>query len=266
MAVPPEGQDGASQEGRSRQSSNAGGSGVSSPFQAASTTQQSSDHMTAGVMNANGIDATKPQHVADAPQSDDMIDLPDIFQVIPNDMKINTERDYQGSRQASVPSTSMLPVHSGPPIHIQAHGKSSQPVSSSSSSQSLPTPSQLLKGKQKEGSIPLSPFGHNDMNNSRADKEDSSHTASAMKAFSRPEAADTQISATTSDFQASSGLPSQASGPSMDEDMPSNLGGFSLPSEGLFPTDDSDMADLFGPGSNALFEQLREGMPYWTTS
>lgn len=265
MAVPPEGQDGASQEGSSGQSSNADGSGVSSPFQAASTTKQSSDDTTADVTNTNGTDAAKPQHASDAPQSDDMLDLPDIFQAIPNDMKINPEQGNQGSRQASVPSTSMLPVHSGPPIHIQGHGKSSQPVSSSSSSQSLPTPSQLLKGKQKEGSIPLSPFGHNDMNNSRADKDDSSHAASALKAFSRPEAADTQISATTSDFQASSGLPSRASWPSMDEDMTSNLGGFSLPSEGLFPTDDSDMADLFGPGSNALFEQLREGMPHRTT-
>lgn len=168
------------------------------------------------------------------------------------------------SATAPAPSTSMLPVQTGPSIHVSSHGRSSLPISSSSSSQSQPpTPSQLLKGKQKEASVPLSPFGQNDMNNSRADKDDSHTTASALKAFVRPEAGDTQIAAATTDAHPPSSLPTQESWPGLPDSLSTtSLDNFSLPSEGLFPSDGSDMADLFGPGSAALFEQIRAGQSF----
>lgn len=99
------------------------------------------------------------------------------------------------------------------------------------------------------------------MNNSRADKEDSHASATALKAFVRPEAGDTQIAiAATTESHPSSSLPIQTSWPDLPESLSTtSLDNFSLPSEGLFPSDGSDMADLFGPGSAALFEQIRAG-------
>lgn len=248
----------AREESRAKDGGN--GSGVSSPFQAPHAGNASSSGAAAGAGLTGTSDSVTQGSSSDDTQRNQAFDLPDIFKSVPHDINISTRKDEQRGSEAPVPSTSMLPIQSGAPIHVySSQNKSSQPVSSSSSAQSLPTPSQLLKGKQKEGSMPLSPFGQNDTNNYRADRDENQSNTSALKAFSRPGAADTQISATTSDFQAGSSLPSQHWS-SLGNSAPTTiLSGFSLPSEGLFPSDGSDMADLFGPGSNVLFEQIRAG-------
>lgn len=263
MPAPQEGGLPSETEDKRERDGQAGEKAASSPRRALSVSASTLGQKAAGDVLSPSEDSTARQVPSQSSPSIEAAEKADLPDNTAGGINSSTPKSIETAREASVPSTSMLPVHSGPPIHIYTTNRASLPVSSSSSSQSVqpPTASQLLKGKQKEGSIPLSPFGQNDTNNSRADKDDTHVASSALKAFVRPEAADTQIAATTSDSHvpSSSGLSSESSWPSINQTMSASLDNFSLPSEGLFPSDGSDMADLFGPGSAALFEQLRAG-------
>lgn len=259
MADPQEGQSQSEKEAKSRNNSVTDETAAGSPFQAQLPSDTASGKSSVGA-HYTATNGDSQQTSRAGSRSNENSAMPDISRSSSSGINTGSDKIDELASEAPVPSTSTLPVLSGVPINHYSQSKSSLAGSSSSSSPSLPpTATQLLKGKQKEGSVPLSPFGQNDLNNSRADTDVRNYPSNALKAFVRPEAGNTQIAAATVDMNPASGLSAQKPWPTSVQDISASLDSFSLPSEGLFPSDGSDMADLFGPGSAALFEQIRAG-------
>jgi hypothetical protein len=211
---------------------------VSNPYQAAGATASSTGAAT-GTPFGSSAAANPPSSPAGV-FSDDLFEMPDFLKPTLNGINSSHNLGEQARHTDAVPSTSTLPAQSRFPSHIFTDNR---PQVSMSAPSSPPTISQLRKGKHREGSVPLPTFGNDTMDGGLLD-------FSSIHGYSMP----------------SNALgPNTAVGSTSVFDTFSMDGEYSLPSDMqnlLFPTDSSDMGDLFGPGSAALFEQLRAGKDF----